>query len=171
MGKIPHLSLVASHLWLMGNYIFPHSWLRHSWGKIPSLPFILASIAQWRIPIGISIRKKNPLPHKIIKILAYNLLTMWFKADSVDLLSYIGLLCLTILTLWSFKNRRIRFLHESGLAVVYGLLVGLLLKVTGSSRLVSFQVFNFFFRFFRFYLEKNVCLATWIKSSPSKFIL
>ena len=145
MGKIPHLSLVASHLWLMGNYIFPTRGFATHGGKIPSLLPILASISQWRIPIGIFIRKKNPLPHKIIKILAYNLLTMWFKADSVDLLSYIGLLCLTILTLWSFKNRRIRFLHESGLAVVYGLLVGLLLKVTGSSRLVSFQVFNFFF--------------------------
>ena len=92
---------------------------------------------------------------------------MWFKADSVDLLSYIGLLCLTILTLWSFKNRRIRFLHESGLAVVYGLLVGLLLKVTGSSRLVSFQLFIFFFRF---YLKDNVCWAKWLKSSPFKFI-
>ena len=55
-------------------------------------------------------------------------------ADSVDLLSYVCLLCLTILTLWSFKTRRLRFLHESGLAVVYGLLVGLILRITGSAR-------------------------------------
>ena len=55
-------------------------------------------------------------------------------ADSVDLLSYVCLLCLTILTLWAFKTKRIRFLHESGLAVVYGLLVGLILRLTGSSR-------------------------------------
>ena len=26
MCEIPHLSLVVSHLWLMGNLIFPHSW-------------------------------------------------------------------------------------------------------------------------------------------------
>ena len=55
-------------------------------------------------------------------------------ADSVDLLSYICLLCLTILTIWSFKNRRLRFLHESGLAIMYGLIVGLILKITNSSR-------------------------------------
>ncbi len=58
-------------------------------------------------------------------------------ADSVDLLSYVCLLCVTILTLWSFKTKRIRFLHESGLAVIYGLLVGLILKLTGSSRTIS----------------------------------
>ena len=58
-------------------------------------------------------------------------------ADSVDLLCYVLLLCVTILTFWTFKTRRIRFLHESGLAVIYGLLVGLVLKLSGSSRLVT----------------------------------
>lgn len=55
-------------------------------------------------------------------------------ADSVDLLCYVSLLCLTILTLWAFKTKRVRFLHESGLAVIYGLFVGLILRLTGSSR-------------------------------------
>ena len=58
-------------------------------------------------------------------------------ADSVDLLCYVLLLCVTILTFWTFKTKRIRFLHESGLAVIYGLLVGLVLKLSGSSRLVT----------------------------------
>ena len=58
-------------------------------------------------------------------------------ADSVDLLCYVLLLCVTILTFWTFKTRRIRFLHESGLAVIYGLLIGLVLKLSGSSRLVT----------------------------------
>ena len=58
-------------------------------------------------------------------------------ADSVDLLCYVCLLSVTILTFWTFKTRRIRFLHESGLAVIYGLLVGLVLKLSGSSRLVT----------------------------------
>lgn len=57
-------------------------------------------------------------------------------ADSVDLLCYVGLLCLTILTSWAFKTKRLRFLHESGLAVFYGLGVGLILKLTGTSRCV-----------------------------------
>ena len=55
-------------------------------------------------------------------------------ADSVDLLCYVGLLCLTILTSWAFKTKRLRFLHESGLAVFYGLGVGLILKLTGTHR-------------------------------------
>ena len=58
-------------------------------------------------------------------------------ADSVDLLSYVLLICVTIITVWIFKSRRLRFLHESGLAVIYGLLVGLMLKLSGSSRNIT----------------------------------
>lgn len=54
-------------------------------------------------------------------------------ADSVDLLCYVGLLCLTIITSWAFKTKRLRFLHESGLAVFYGLGVGLILRLTGTA--------------------------------------
>ena len=61
-------------------------------------------------------------------------------ADSVDLLCYLGLLCLTILTSWAFKTKRLRFLHESGLAVFYGLGVGLILKLTGTSRCVQSKI-------------------------------
>lgn len=38
------------------------------------------------------------------------------------------LLTLTILTIWLFKHRRFRFLHETGLAMIYGLLVGVILR-------------------------------------------
>ena len=54
-------------------------------------------------------------------------------ADSVDLFIYICLLCLTILTLWVFKAKKIQTLHETGLAIIYGLCVGLLLRITGST--------------------------------------
>ena len=53
--------------------------------------------------------------------------------DSLDLLLYVCLLILTIVTVWGFKHRRVRFLHESGLAVAYGLAVGFLLRLMGSS--------------------------------------
>ncbi|XP_054646947.1 sodium/hydrogen exchanger 7 isoform X2 [Dunckerocampus dactyliophorus] len=50
------------------------------------------------------------------------------RQDSVNLLTFILLLTLTILTIWLFKHRRVRFLHETGLAMIYGLLVGVVLR-------------------------------------------
>ncbi|XP_073730372.1 sodium/hydrogen exchanger 6b [Misgurnus anguillicaudatus] len=50
------------------------------------------------------------------------------RQDSTDLLIFTLLLTLTILTIWLFKHRRFRFLHETGLAMIYGLLVGVILR-------------------------------------------
>ncbi|XP_056269854.1 sodium/hydrogen exchanger 7-like [Pseudoliparis swirei] len=50
------------------------------------------------------------------------------RQDSVNLLTFILLLTLTILTIWLFKHRRVRFLHETGLGMIYGLLVGVILR-------------------------------------------
>ncbi|KAM9171377.1 sodium/hydrogen exchanger 7 isoform 1-T1 [Pangshura tecta] len=50
------------------------------------------------------------------------------RQDSVSLLTFILLLTLTILTIWLFKHRRVRFLHETGLAMIYGLIVGMILR-------------------------------------------
>ena len=36
------------------------------------------------------------------------------KLDSLSLLLYTFLLTLTVLTIWMFKHRRIRYLHETG---------------------------------------------------------
>uniref|UniRef100_A0A8C2K3X8 Sodium/hydrogen exchanger n=1 Tax=Cyprinus carpio TaxID=7962 RepID=A0A8C2K3X8_CYPCA len=50
------------------------------------------------------------------------------RQDSANLLIFITLLTLTILTIWLFKHRRFRFLHETGLAMIYGLFVGIILR-------------------------------------------
>lgn len=42
------------------------------------------------------------------------------RLDSLNLLLYTFLLTLTVLTIWLFKHRRLSFLHETGLAVIYG---------------------------------------------------
>ncbi|KAL5281841.1 Nhe3 family protein [Megaselia abdita] len=55
------------------------------------------------------------------------------RIDSLNLLLYTGLLALTILTIWLFKHRRVSWLNETGLAVIYGLIVGAIIRYTGSA--------------------------------------
>lgn len=45
--------------------------------------------------------------------------------DSQVLLMFIGLLIATILTIWLFKVKRFRYMHESGLSMIYGELYAL----------------------------------------------
>lgn len=46
--------------------------------------------------------------------------TLNHRLDSLNLLLYMILLTLTVFTIWLFKHRRISWLHETGLAVIYG---------------------------------------------------
>ncbi|KRT83233.1 Na/H antiporter, partial [Oryctes borbonicus] len=55
------------------------------------------------------------------------------RLDTLNLLSYTFLLILTVLTIWLFKHRRVSFLHETGLAVIYGLIVGAIIRYAGST--------------------------------------
>ncbi|NXJ19228.1 SL9A9 protein, partial [Dicrurus megarhynchus] len=52
----------------------------------------------------------------------------FYHQGAVELLIFNFLLILTILTIWLFKNHRFRFLHETGGAMLYGLLMGLIIR-------------------------------------------
>ncbi|XP_031452141.1 sodium/hydrogen exchanger 9 [Phasianus colchicus] len=52
----------------------------------------------------------------------------FYHEGAVELLVFNFLLILTILTIWLFKNHRFRFLHETGGAMVYGLVMGLIIR-------------------------------------------
>ncbi|KAM9279373.1 sodium/hydrogen exchanger 9 [Morus bassanus] len=52
----------------------------------------------------------------------------FYHQGAVELLVFNFLLILTILTIWLFKKHRFRFLHETGGAMLYGLVMGLIIR-------------------------------------------
>ncbi|XP_010129156.1 PREDICTED: sodium/hydrogen exchanger 9-like, partial [Chlamydotis macqueenii] len=67
----------------------------------------------------------------------------FYHQGAVELLVFNFLLILTILTIWLFKNHRFRFLHETGGAMLYGLVMGLIIRyATKASDVESGNVYE-----------------------------
>lgn len=48
--------------------------------------------------------------------------------DSINLLAFIFLLILVILTVWLFKHKHFPYIHYTGLAIIYGLIFGIIIR-------------------------------------------
>ncbi|NXL44089.1 SL9A9 protein, partial [Podilymbus podiceps] len=65
---------------------------------------------------------------KLKKYVSVKYEDQFYHQGAVELLVFNFLLILTILTIWLFKNHRFRFLHETGGAMLYGLVMGLIIR-------------------------------------------
>lgn len=51
--------------------------------------------------------------------------------DTLNIFAYVSILILIVCTVWLFKHKRVQFVHETGLAIVYGLVVGAIIRYGG----------------------------------------
>ncbi|KAG7329193.1 hypothetical protein KOW79_007367 [Hemibagrus wyckioides] len=96
-----------------------HSGTKGAWGRLP-----LCFLASLSVCLCLCRAEDSSMENIVTEKKAEES----HRQDSADLLIFILLLTLTILTIWLFKHRRFRFLHETGLAMIYGLLVGVVLR-------------------------------------------
>ena len=63
--------------------------------------------------------------------------------DSINLLMFTLLLILVILTIWLFKHKKFPYIHETGLAIIYGKLISisLFLKLSRNCFIMSIYLF------------------------------
>ncbi|CAF1312049.1 unnamed protein product [Adineta ricciae] len=59
------------------------------------------------------------------------------RLDSLNLLIFTTLLVVVVLTIWIFKRRNFRYIHETCLALIYGFIIGAILHHTGTTNTKS----------------------------------
>lgn len=66
------------------------------------------------------------------------------RINSLNLLCYVIIMIIIVCTVWLFKHKRVRFLHdffhESTLAIIYGLIVGAFIRYSGTDTKVTQMV-------------------------------
>jgi sodium/hydrogen exchanger-like protein 6/7 len=50
------------------------------------------------------------------------------EVDTANLLIFTFLLIIVIITIWIFKHKRVPYVHETGLAVIYGIIFGIIIR-------------------------------------------
>ncbi|XP_054154317.1 sodium/hydrogen exchanger 6-like [Oppia nitens] len=110
----------------------------------------MSNITHWRKPIHLMVNLLVLVTVVLPSIVsAYALLDIrqdekakrLHRLDSLNILVYTLLLILTVCTIWLFKHRRVQFLHETGLAIIYGLIVGAIIRYVGQdSEVTHFSV-------------------------------
>lgn len=50
------------------------------------------------------------------------------QLDSAGILAITFLLVLSVVTIWAFKYKRFKYVHESGLSIVYGSIIGIIVR-------------------------------------------
>ena len=53
------------------------------------------------------------------------------RVDTLNILAYTLLLSATVVTIWIFKIKRFKYLHETQLTIIYGLIAGAIIKYVG----------------------------------------
>ncbi|KAF1747148.1 hypothetical protein GCK72_023608 [Caenorhabditis remanei] len=63
------------------------------------------------------------------------------RMDTIILLTYMSVMVVIVVTAWAFKHYRFRFIHESGVTLFYGLLIGFVIRYFGLGLMQS-QTFD-----------------------------
>lgn len=97
----------------------PHSLIPSAW-CLPSLVIVLAL---------------QVLPaegYALLDIRQDEKARMLHYLDTLNLFAYVSILIVIVCTIWLFKHKRVKFIHETGLAIGYGLIVGAIIRYAGS---------------------------------------
>ncbi|KAI8484681.1 potassium:proton antiporter [Branchiostoma belcheri] len=106
--------------------------LRLSWSLLAALMLVVPTVESQDGPAAAKTTPNPAIPVPPTEKDSEKAAEEDHKLDSLNLMMFLFLLVLTILTIWLFKHRRFRYLHETGLALLYGLIVGVIIRYTSN---------------------------------------